>query len=92
MTIAHLERTDCGVFCKHCLTPFGLPSRVLNDPYKLVEAKEAIAVRHSCTAVRAARAARRLDSVRVLRPHSANVLAIDEHWNREVNRLFAAAH
>lgn len=91
MRISHLDHTPAGVYCKLCHAPFRLPGRVLSDPHWLVEAKERIAAQHVCGGVRAQR---RYEAARpaIARPvcTESKVTYIDEHWNREIKRLFPA--
>lgn len=91
MRISHLERTDIGVYCKLCHACFPLPGGVVNDPHRLVEAKEQIATRHICGGVRAQH--KRDVETRLARPvcTESKVTPIDEHWNREIRRLFSVA-
>jgi hypothetical protein len=92
MRISHLAHTDFGVHCSLCHEAFRVPGKVLSDPLRLIEAKEFIAARHSCGGVRAVRATHNRDNVRLIRPvcSESKVTPIDQHWSREIERLFPA--
>ena len=79
MQISHLAHDKLGVRCTRCNRRFQLPSRVLSDPYRLVEAKEAIAGEHFCAPVR-----RAVDPVRVVHRPLLVRSGHDAYWREAI--------
>lgn len=88
MRTSHLEHTSHGVFCKLCLKPFPLPGKIMADPHRTLEAKERIAKAHICGGTLALHRADKPKERPCRVPEVATVTSIDDHWRREITRLF----
>lgn len=79
MQISHLAHESHGIWCTRCKQRFPIRSRVLSDPYRLVEAKEAIAARHCCRPIER----RPIESVRSLHPVPIST-GYDSYWRKAI--------
>lgn len=52
MRTQHLQHSELGIRCTGCGERFEIPARVLKNPEQLLECKEHIAQKHSCTGPR----------------------------------------
>ena len=64
MQTNHIAHSTTGAWCTRCHERFEIPTRVLCDAHKLLEAKEVIAARHACRKPRIIE----IDRARVFRP------------------------
>jgi hypothetical protein len=79
MQISHLAHAWHGIWCTRCKQRFQIPSRVLSDPHRLVEAKEAIAARHCCRPIER----RPVQPVRSLHPVPISA-GYDSYWRKAI--------
>jgi hypothetical protein len=79
MQISHLAHAAHGVWCTRCKHRFQIPSRVLCDPHRLVEAKESIAARHCCRTIPRGP----IESVRSLHPVLISS-GYDSYWRKAI--------
>ena len=82
MQISHLAHASHGIWCTRCKQQFQVPSRVLSDPYRFVEAKEVIAGQHFCAPVRIER--REVESVRTVHRPLLIRSRHDAYWREAI--------